>query len=196
MPHVVEQASTGRAKCRGCGVAIAKGTWRIGEAVPNMFADGENAEARHWYHPRCAAYRRPDAFLQAVEGADAPVDDRAALVAEAQAGLAHHRLPRLDKAERAASGRASCRQCRTPIVKGAWRLTLTFWEDGRFMPAGYLHPSCVAGYAETTDGVLARVRHFTPDLGDEDAAAIDAAIATGIAPGPAPVAGGDGPDAG
>ncbi len=191
MPHVVEQASTGRAKCRGCGVAIAKGTWRIGEAVPNMFADGENAEARHWYHPRCAAYRRPEAFLQAVEGADAPVDDRAALVAEAQAGLAHHRLPRLDKAERAASGRASCRQCRTPIVKGAWRLTLTFWEDGRFMPAGYLHPSCVAGYAETTDGVLARVRHFTPDLSDEDAAAIDAAIATGTAPGPAPVAGGD-----
>ena len=191
MPHVVEQASTGRAKCRGCGAAIAKGTWRIGEAVPNMFADGENAEARHWYHPRCAAYRRPDAFLQAVEGADAPVDDRAALVAEAQAGLAHHRLPRLDKAERAASGRASCRQCRTPIVKGAWRLTLTFWEDGRFMPAGYLHPSCVAGYADTTDGVLARVRHFTPDLSDEDAAVIDAAVATGAAPGPAPVTGGD-----
>ena len=191
MLHVVEQASTGRAKCRGCGVAIAKGTWRIGEAVPNMFADGENAEARHWYHPRCAAYRRPEAFLQAVEGADAPVDDRAALVAEAQAGLAHHRLPRLDKAERAASGRASCRQCRTPIVKGAWRLTLTFWEDGRFMPAGYLHPSCVAGYADTTDGVLARVRHFTPDLSDEDAAVIDAAVATGAAPGPAPVTGGD-----
>ena len=23
MPHVVEQASTGRAKCRGCGAAIA-----------------------------------------------------------------------------------------------------------------------------------------------------------------------------
>ena len=58
-----------------------------------------------------------------------------ALIAAAGQGVAHHRLPRLDTAERAASGRASCRQCRTPIVKGAWRLTLTFWEDGRFMPA-------------------------------------------------------------
>ena len=181
MPHVVEQASTGRAKCRGCGAAIAKGAWRVGEAVPNMFADGENAEARHWYHPRCAAYRRPEAFLQALDGADAPFDDRAALVAEAQAGLAHHRLPRLDKAERAASGRASCRQCRTPIVKGAWRLTLTFWEDGRFMPAGYLHPSCVAAYAETTGGVVERVRHFTPGLTDDDVTAIATAIAEGAA---------------
>ena len=181
MPHVVEQASTGRAKCRGCGAAIAKGAWRIGEAVPNMFADGENAEARHWYHPRCAAYRRPEAFLQALDGADAPFDDRAALVAQAQAGLAHHRLPRLDKAERAASGRASCRQCRTPIVKGAWRLTLTFWEDGRFMPAGYLHPSCVAAYAETTGDVVERVRHFTPGLTDDDVTAIATAIAEGAA---------------
>lgn len=191
MPHVVEQASTGRAKCRGCGAAIAKGTWRIGEAVPNMFADGENAEARHWYHPRCAAYKRPEAFLQALEGVDAPLDEREALAAAAAQGVAHPRLPRLDTAERAASGRAQCRHCRTPIVKGAWRFTLTFWEDGRFMPAGYLHPSCVAGYADTTDGVLARVRHFTPDLSDEDAAVIDAAIATGAAPGPAPVTDGD-----
>jgi ribosomal protein L37AE/L43A len=185
MPHVVEQASTGRAKCRGCGAAIAKGTWRIGEAVPNMFADGENAEARHWYHPRCAAYKRPEAFLQALEGVDAPLDERDALIAAAGQGVAHHRLPRLDTAERAASGRASCRQCRTPIVKGAWRLTLTFWEDGRFMPAGYLHPSCVAAYAETTDGVLERIRHFTPDLSDDDAVTIAAAIAEGAANPPA-----------
>lgn len=181
MPHVVEQASTGRAKCRGCGAAIAKGTWRIGEAVPNMFADGENAEARHWYHPRCAAYKRPEAFLQALDGVDAPLDGRDALVAAAGQGVAHHRLPRLDTAERAASGRAQCRHCRTPIVKGAWRFTLTFWEDGRFMPAGYLHPACAPAYADTADGVLERVRHFTPALTDDDAAAMAAAIAEGAA---------------
>lgn len=183
MPHVVELASTGRAKCRGCGAAIAKGAWRVGEAVPNMFADGENAEARHWYHPRCAAYRRPEAFLQALEGSDAALDDREALLAAARAGVTHHRLARIDKAERAASGRAACRQCRTPIVKGAWRLTLLFWEDGRFMPAGYLHPSCVAAYAEATDGVVERVRHFTPELSADDLASIGAAIADGA---PAP----------
>lgn len=188
MPHVVEQASTGRAKCRGCGAAIAKGTWRVGEAVPNMFADGENAEARHWYHPRCAAYKRPEACLQALEGVDAPVDDRDALVAAAGQGVAHHRLPRLGTAERAASGRAQCRHCRTPIVKGAWRFTLTFWEDGRFMPAGYLHPTCAPAYAGTAYGVLDRVRHFTPTLTDDDAATLAAAIAEGAANPPASAA--------
>lgn len=178
MPHVVERAATGRAKCRGCGLAIAKDTWRIGEAVANLFADGEGAESRHWYHPRCAAYRRPEAFLQALEGADAAIDDRAALVAAAALGVAHPRLPRVHQAGRASSGRASCRQCRTAIVKDAWRIALLFWEDGRYSPAGFLHPECVAAYVGTTD-VVDRLRFFTPDLSDADAAVIAAALAEG-----------------
>lgn len=186
MPHVIERASTGRAKCRGCGGAIAKDTWRVGEAVPNPFADGENAEARHWYHPRCAAYRRPVAFLDAVAHADAaPFDDRERLLEEARRGVAHERLPRLDQAERAPSGRAACRQCRTPIPKDAWRLTLRFWEEGRFVPAGYLHPGCVAQYAGTGD-VLDRVRVFTPTLTDADLAELAAALAAGASSTPGP----------
>ena len=54
MPHVLERATTGRAKCRGCGSAIAKDTVRVGDAVPNLFADKEGAEAMHWYH--CLLY--------------------------------------------------------------------------------------------------------------------------------------------
>lgn len=176
MPHVVEQASTGRAKCRGCGAAVAKGGWRVGEAVPNPFADGADAETRHWYHPMCAAYRRPEAFLQAVESAGVRLGEHARLIAAAEAGVAHPRLPRLDKAEHAPSGRAACRQCRQPIPKGTWRLTLIYWEEGRYVPAGYLHPGCVAEYAGTSD-VLDRVRHFTPDLTDADLAAIAATLA-------------------
>jgi hypothetical protein len=38
-------------------------------------------------------------------------------------------VPRLHGAERAASGRASCRSCRELIGKGEWRLPLVFFEE-------------------------------------------------------------------
>jgi len=171
MPHVIERATTGRAKCRGCGASIPKDTPRVGEAVPNMFADAEGAEATHWYHPECAAYRRPEAFLQAVEGTDVALPERDALVTIAAEGVAHHRLPRLDKAERAPTGRAACRHCRVAIPKDAWRIALLFWQDGRFAPAGFVHASCAPAYFETT-ALLDRVRRATPALTGEDAAAL------------------------
>ncbi len=179
MPHLIERAATGRAKCRGCGTAIAKDTWRIGEAVPNLFADGEGAESRHWYHPRCAAYRRPEALLQALDGSDITLDGHDALVEAARQGVTHQRLPRVHQAGRASSGRASCRQCRTAIVKDGWRISLLFWEDGRYSPAGFLHPGCVAAYVGTSD-VIERLRFFTPDLTDADATVIGEALAAGV----------------
>lgn len=163
MPHLIERATTGRAKCRACGSAIAKGDVRVGEAVPNLYADTESAETTHWYHPRCAAFRRPEAFLQAVEASAEAIDARDALVAAAEAGVAHPRLPRIDRAERAPSARATCRACRTPIPKDGWRLSLLFWQDGRFAPAGFIHATCARAYLGTVD-VLARLQHFTPDL--------------------------------
>jgi hypothetical protein len=185
MPHTVERAATGRAKCRGWA-AIAKDTWRIGEAVANLFADGEGAESRQWYHPRCAAYRRPEAFLQALDGAGVTLEDHDALAEAARQGVAHQRLSRLHQAARATSGRAACRGCRTPILKDAWRISLLFWEDGRFSPAGFLHPGCVAAYVGTAD-VVDRLRYFTPDLTDDDATAIAEAVAAGATPtAPAP----------
>ena len=171
MPHVIERATTGRAKCRGCGATIAKDTLRVGESVPNLYADTEGAESRHWHHPVCAAYRRPEAFLQAVEGADVVLPDRDALIAVAAEGVAHHRLPRLDRAERAPSGRAACRACRAAIPKDAWRIALLFWQDGRFAPAGFVHATCATTYVDTAN-ILDRVRHFTPDLTSTDLEAL------------------------
>jgi Poly(ADP-ribose) polymerase and DNA-Ligase Zn-finger region len=167
MPHVIERATTGRAKCRVCGASIAKDSLRVGEAVPNLFADTEGAEAIHWYHPDCAAYRRPEAFLQAVEGSDLALPEREILVALAAEGVAHHRLPRLDRAERAPTARATCRACRVAIPKDAWRIALLFWQDGRFAPAGFVHATCAAAYFETAE-ILDRLRHFTPALTDAD----------------------------
>ncbi len=185
MPHVIERATTGRAKCRGCGAAIAKDTLRVGEAVPNLFANTDGSESRHWYHPVCAAFRRPEAFIQAVEGTDVAVPDRDALVAVAAEGVAHHRLPRIDRAERASTGRAACRACRAPIAKDTWRIALLFWQDGRFAPSGFVHATCAADYFETAN-LLDRVRHFTPGLTGTDLEALASDLMPAVRPSDGP----------
>ena len=56
MPHLIDAAPTGRAKCRGCGGKIDAGALRFGEALPNPFAEGETT---HWFHLECGAFKRP-----------------------------------------------------------------------------------------------------------------------------------------
>lgn len=189
MPDVVERAATGRAKCRGCGQPIAKDTWRIGEAVPNLFADGEGAESRHWYHPRCAAHRRPEACAAALEAVSEDVPDREALLVDARMGVAHPRLARLDRVERATSGRAACRACASPIAKDTWRIGLLFWQDGRFAPAGFIHPGCVRAYTGTA-AIADRLRLVTPGLAETDLAEVMHAVDAGAAAAPAATSGG------
>jgi hypothetical protein len=172
MAHVVEAASTGRAKCRGCGERIAAGELRFGERLPNPFAEGEMT---HWFHLDCAAFKRPEPFLEALEAGAGPVDDGPRLMAEARRGIAHRRLPRIDGAERDPSGRAQCRACHATIDKGAWRIPLVFYEDGRFAPSGFIHVRCAQAYFETTD-VMARLRRFSRGLSDEDLKAIEAEL--------------------
>jgi hypothetical protein len=86
---------------------------------------------------------------------------------EAKRGIAHRRLPRANGAERSPSGRASCRSCRSNIDKGAWRISLVFYEEGRFAPAGFIHARCALSYFETSD-VLLRLRRSSPQLSDEE----------------------------
>jgi hypothetical protein len=162
--HVFERAPSGRAKCRGCGRSIAKDELRFGERLPNPYAEGEMTL---WFHVPCGAYRRPEAWLEALETAGEPVPDAERLAAEARHGRDHRRLPRLDGAGRAPTGRARCRSCREPIEKGTWRSPLVFYEDGRFSPSGFVHLRCFRNYFETTD-VLSRIRHFSPELSEAD----------------------------
>jgi poly(ADP-ribose) polymerase-like protein len=163
MPHVFEPASSGRSKCRGCGVAIAKGELRFGERIPNPFGDGE---ATLWYHPPCAAYKRPESMLEALSQS-AEIADRAELDRIAQASMTQRRLSRVDGAERAASGQASCRQCKEKIEKGAWRIRLVFFEEGMFSPGGYLHLACRGPYFEDHD-IVRPLLHFSPALNEAD----------------------------
>ena len=87
----------------------------------------------------------------------------------AQGSSAHRRLQRIDGAERAPTAQAKCRHCHEPIARGTWRIRLVFYEEGRFMPSGFIHLGCREGYFETRD-VLAPVLHFSPGLTDEDLA--------------------------
>ncbi|HEU4616601.1 MAG TPA: hypothetical protein VFV10_01095 [Gammaproteobacteria bacterium] len=188
MPHVIEFAASGRAKCRGCDKKIAKGELRFGERLPNAFGEGE---ATLWFHLRCAAYKRPETFLEALAAGDeaaavAAVPDKDELRACAELGAAHRRLPRVARADRAPTGRARCRHCRELIEKGQWRIGLEFFEEYRFEPSGFVHARCAHEYLGTTQ-IADRLRHFNPDLPDEELDALVAAMAS--APGAAPQAG-------
>lgn len=173
MPHVIEPASSGRARCRGCGEPIAAGALRFGESLPNPFAEGEMTQ---WFHLDCAAFKRPEPFLETLEARAEPFEDRERLEAEARQGLAHRRLPRVNGAERSPSGKARCRSCREPIGKGEWRIPLVFYEDGRFSSSGFVHVRCGPAYFETTE-LLARVRRFSRELGEADLREIQAELA-------------------
>jgi hypothetical protein len=181
VPHLFESAPTGRAKCRGCGRPIAKGELRFGERIPNPFAEGETTL---WFHPLCAAYKRPESLLDAVLQSPGSVPDPEALERAAHGVLAHRRLPRIDGADRAPTGQAKCRSCHEPIPRGAWRIRLVFYEEGRFNPSGFVHLACRADYFEGAD-VLAPLLHFSPDLSDEDRAELTRACgATAVPPTP------------
>lgn len=172
MPHVIEPATSSRAKCRGCAQTIEKGTLRFGEREPNVFGDGEMTL---WFHLECAAYKRPEALLETLPGAT--VDDAAALERIAREGLEHRRLPRLDGAERSPTARARCRSCREPIERGAWRLPLVFFEEFRFEPSGFIHAGCAKAYFGTLD-LLERIARFSPGLTAADRRDLEQALGT------------------
>ena len=173
MPHVIESASSGRSKCRGCKQALQKGELRFGERLPNPFGEGE---VTHWFHPMCAAYKRPEALLEGLAAAGAEVAEREALERTAQLALAQHRLQRIDGAELSPSGQARCRHCKEPIERGAWRIRLVFHEEGTFSPGGYVHLACGEPYFESAD-ILAPLLHFSPALTPQEQAALRAALA-------------------
>ena len=171
MTHLIEPASTGRAKCRGCGRPIAKGELRFGEQIPNPFAEGDTTL---WFHPMCAAYKRPEAVLQKLAEDGAAVPDAAALERAARGSSAQRRMPRVDGAEKAASGQAKCRHCKQKIERGAWRIRLVYFEEGRFSPGGFIHLDCGKDYFEGHD-VLEPMLHFSPDLSDDERAELSRA---------------------
>jgi hypothetical protein len=189
MPHLFEPASSGRARCRGCGRRIESGELRFGERLPNAFGDGEMTL---WFHPLCAAHKRPEPVLEALAESAQEVPERtgldvAALETTALASTAHRRLARIDGADRAPTGRAKCRSCHNTIAHGEWRIRLVLHEDGRFSPGGFLHAGCSRTYFEEHE-VIAPLLHFSPDLNDDEREELKRACAGGPNPAPPPQA--------
>ena len=169
-PDRLEIATSGRARCRACGVKIERGVLRFGEVLPGPYGEGEGeGTGVFWFHPRCAAHRRPEKFLVVIREAEAAATlaDRDGLLAAAEEGILHERLPRVAGAERSASGRARCRHCKEGIPMGAWRIRLSSFADtGFFDPLGFLHVGCATAYFGT--GALHdRLRQASPDLDAE-----------------------------
>ncbi len=164
MGHAFETAPSGRSRCRGCGGAIPVGGLRFGERLPSPYGDGE---ITLWFHPLCAAYKRPEPLLQALGETAQGIPDREALERAARGSLAFRRIPRINGAEKAPSAKARCRSCRQPIERGAWRIRLTFYEEGRFSPGGFVHMDCRRAYFETDD-IADRLLWFSPALTDAE----------------------------
>lgn len=172
VPDSIQPAPTGRAKCRGCGIAIAKGELRFGETGPNSYGEGE---ATSWFHLACGALMRPEKLEPVLAQQSEPLPEREWLDETVKVGLEHHRVPRLVRVERASSGRATCRSCRELIAKGDWRFALQMFEEGRPNPIGFIHVTCAEAYFGTAD-VLGRARRLTPDLGEADVTDLQKAL--------------------
>ena len=115
-----------------------------------------------WFHPACAAHKRPEPLLEALAEAG-EIRDRDLLERAARRSLTHRRLPRIDGAERASSGQARCRSCREAIARGSWRVRLVFYNEGRFASAGFVHLACRKAYFDTDD-IADAVLHFSRGL--------------------------------
>lgn len=127
-----------------------------------------------WFHPLCAAYKRPEALLELLQHASDSLPERAELERAAQRSAEHRRLPRIDGAERAPGAQAKCRACQQPIARGAWRIRLVYYEEGRFSAGGFVHLECRRSYFESEE-TLGPLLHFSTELNDAERAELCAA---------------------
>jgi hypothetical protein len=181
MPDVIEPASSGRAKCRGCQGKIEKDVLRYGEAVPNAFGEGE---ALHWYHLRCGAEKRPESFIKALAESTVDIAERSELERVAAVGIAHPRLSRFARLERASSGRARCQACHEVIEKGALRLVLERVEEGMVSGSGFVHVDCALAYAGSTDSLSERMQRSSAGMSEDDFVEMDRQFAAPRTPTP------------
>jgi hypothetical protein len=122
-----------------------------------------------WFHPLCAAYKRPQPLLEALDQTTESTADQQSLRRAILTSVTHPRIPRIDGAEKSRSGQAKCRHCHEPILRESWRIRIVFYDEGRFAPGGYVHLGCRTAYFET-DQVLEPVLHFSPALSETERA--------------------------
>lgn len=189
MSHKVEIAPTGRASCRGCKQAIAKGTPRFGEEFRNPYSDEGGLSYRYWHLP-CAATKMANELAPALAAYEGDLGDVAR--AEIEALVREHMKPEMPFAEHAPNGRARCRACDESIAKGELRVAFERTFEGPMGPqkgAAYAHARCLAKYLERekelgreapapADMLATIERHSGDKLAPEDLAALREGLGT------------------
>ena len=187
MANVIEEAKSGRASCRTCKKAIAKGELRFGEEAPNAFGDQPTLR---WHHLACAADKLPAELKAALADYPGEVANRAELEQHMADAISKGRakpggLPHADKAP---TGRARCMQCGEAIAKDTLRVAVEREiETGAMVTqsAGYLHPACAGTYTDAKGGdreALVEGLRTNSRLTDADLAAVIEAVETSPAP--------------
>lgn len=165
MSNTIEQAKTGRAKCRKCREKIEKGALRFGHAV-----EGDYGESLQWYHLACAAEKVPIDLEKSLAEYGAEIPDRAALEESIAKNRGKQKPSRLPYAELAPSGRSACLVCGEKIPKDEPRVAVEREIDaGGFtrMGAGYLHPACVPDLEDAPDDLAEDLRENSISLSPE-----------------------------
>lgn len=159
--YIIEEARSGRSRCKTCRRAIAKGALRLGVLI-----EGPYGEGYMWHHLTCAARRRAE-DVEAAYAAEAwnaakqppekvpDLDELRRMQEQAEAKRASRRDP--PYVELAPSGRSRCKLCGEPIDKGAPRVVLgrkvSFGNQERTTPVN-VHPRCVAAELERDDAAI------------------------------------------
>ena len=167
MSDRIEEAVSGRAKCRKCKDKIEKGALRFGE-VDYSFSESGTYK---WFHLSCAAAQLPTKLGPALQEFAGEVPDRDQLELEVAKGRRGKAFPR---GELAPSGRAGCLVCDAKIKKGELRLAVEREVDtGSFVAKrpGYVHPACAKGseYVSEAEDLAGELRENS----DLDAAQLD-----------------------
>ena len=156
MPHVIEEAKSGRATCRTCRALIEKGAPRFGAETQGF--DG-NTPGHMWHHLLCAAGKLPGELKGTLATFDGEIPNRAEIEAAMTDAIKSGKakpgaFPYVDKAP---TGRAKCMQCDETIEKDSFRVAVEREvEVGGMMrkSPGYMHPKCVAANLENVGGTL------------------------------------------
>jgi hypothetical protein len=167
---MIEEAKTGRSKCGVCREAIAKGELRLGEEVPNAFAEGEMTYK--WHHLLCAAKKRPAALTAALADYKGTIPNKAEVDKELSSSSAKVAATPTEfpYADRAPTGRAKCIVCEETIEKGTFRIAIEREIEVNGMMrkgAGYMHPKCSVDQIDDDD-LMDVLRSHSKGLKDSD----------------------------
>ncbi|MDP6442832.1 MAG: PARP-type zinc finger-containing protein [Pirellulaceae bacterium] len=174
MPHLIEPAKSGRAKCRKCREKIERDSLRFGHEVLNAFDDG--GMSHQWYHLKCAAEKLPLDLASTLQTFDGDVPDREELDQVIAANRKKQKPTKTPYAEYAPSGRSSCQVCGEKIDKGELRIAVEREIDaGGFSRAGagYLHPGCRGDYDDLPDDLVEQMRANSTTLEDSELDALE-----------------------